>query len=263
MTMGKYIYASLFFLGYAGLFGQSPWDRIPLTGGGAKVIHFNPRYAVEINGIFPLKRADDLQIDVPSTQEIFNDPEVFEKLFERLGGEFFIGELSGPSTEPIKLKGRLQPMPGLKAGFRMGKRWEWQTGISLFRVNWSGDFPLTFYPANGDPPFSEQANMTATSEGLVADLALATFLTRTPFRPFVRLGARGQFPIDQRSRMHIRDVSIDRGGKPVEQLILPFGGIGLRFIPTPHFLIDLGSSFSQLPGMKWTWSAEFSSGILF
>lgn len=262
--MDKYIYATLFLLlAYSGLSGQSPWDRIPLTGGGAKVIHFNPQYAIEINGIFPLKRADDLQINVPSTQEILNDPEVFEKLFERLGGEFFIGELSGPSTEPIKLKGRLQPMPGLKAGFRMGNRWEWQTGFSLFRVHWSGDFPLTVYPANGDPPYIEQANMTATSEGLVADLALAAFLTRTPFRPFIRMGARGQFPIDQRSRIHIRDVSIDRMGKPVKQLIRPFGGIGLRFIPTSHFLIDLASSFSQLPGMKWAWSAEISSGILF
>ena len=154
-------------------------------------------------------------------------------------------------------------MPGLKAGMRMGKSWELQTGISLFRVNWSGEFPVSVYPINGDPPFIEYGKLTATSEGLVGDLSVTRFLTRTSFQPFARAGIRGQFPTDHRSHASVRGVRVNRQGSPVARSVRPFGSIGIRFIPAPHFLIDICTSFSRLPGMTQAWSAEIASGLLF
>lgn len=252
-----------FFLGYTTLTAQHPWDRIDLIGETAKVIQFHPRFTLEIAGIFPLKRPAELQIDPVKLNQELTDPAVFEQLLEKLGGEYVVGELSGPTTTPFRITGRIQPMPGLKAGMRMGKSWELQTGISLFRVNWSGEFPVSVYPINGDPPFIEYGKLTATSEGLVGDLSVTRFLTRTSFQPFARAGIRGQFPTDHRSHASVRGVRVNRQGSPVARSVRPFGSIGIRFIPAPHFLIDICTSFSRLPGMTQAWSAEIASGLLF
>ncbi len=253
-------FLSLYTIGIA---AQSPWERINLTGYEAKIIRINPRFHIGIQGQFPLNRPDALQVDGPALQQELLTPEVFENLFETLGGEFFIGEFTGPITQEFSLKGRLQPMPGLTAGFRMGKHMELQTGLSLFRVNWSGSFPYSVIPADGQPPFTEQGKLTATSEGVITDLALAAYFTETAFRPFVRAGVRGQFVIDQRGTARLGTATVSRNISPVEQTIQPFGGLGYRFVPTPRFAINLGANFSRLPGMNWKVSAAIESGILF
>ncbi len=247
----------------SGLMAQSPWDRINLTGQEAKVIRITTCYAIGIQGHFALNRPDDLLVDGPVLQAELTTPENFEKLFETLGGEFFVGEFTGPVTQEFTLKGRLQPMPGVFAGFRMGKRMEWQTGISLFRVNWSGTFPYTVTPADGQPPYTNEGKLTATSEGVIADLALAAYFSESAFQPFIRAGIRGQFVVEQRSSAQLGTTSISRFTSPVQQTFQPFGGIGCRFRPTPRFAIDLGANFSRLPGMNWRPSAVLGSAALF
>ncbi|MCF8237143.1 MAG: hypothetical protein K9I85_03240 [Saprospiraceae bacterium] len=246
-----------------GAIAQSPWERIDLAGSEAKVISFNPRYFIGVHGHFPLNRPDAIQQDGPALQQELTDPEVFEKLFESLGGEFFVGEFTGPSTQVFSLEGRLQPMPGLTACFRMGKRMEIQTGLSLFRANWSGSFPYTVNPSDGQPPFTDQGHLTATSEGLIADLALAAYFSESSFRPFVRAGVRGQFVVDQRGYARLGSTSISRTISPVDQTIQPFGGVGCRFVPVNGFAIDIGANFSRLPGMNWKPSLLVGGGLLF
>lgn len=254
--------AVLFF--WSGLsVAQSPWDRIELVGKTAKVILVQPRFSLTAHGIFPLQRPDERQVSPIDLHMGLTAPAVFESLFEQLGGEFFVGDLSGPTTQPYRLTGRIHPMPGWRAGFRMGKYWEWQTGINLFRATWSGAFPISIYPKNGDPPFMEEGHLTATTEGFITDLALVGFLTRSACQPFARMGVRWQISTDEQESARVRDIQIDRMISSKANTIWPSGSLGMRLIPATLILIDLSITYTLLPGKGPGWSAEISTGVRF
>jgi len=111
--------------------------------------------------LYPLSNPDARTMEFEALQETVFTPDVFGALFERLQGEFVIGNMSGTPNQPILLEGSSQIMPGIRLGLGFGRRIEVQTGVQYFTSRWSGYFPVTVFPYEGTQPQLIQGDLHA------------------------------------------------------------------------------------------------------
>lgn len=234
-------------------FGQTVWNRIPLTGSEAKIISVvrQPRFNVNFTGTFPVGNVAPQNVQLSSLQNAAHAPEMIEQLFEKLGGEFFIGNLSGQQQQSIEMNGSMSAMPGLGLGMRLDRRFEIRTGLEQFRSEWSGQFPVTVFPheqGQSVPPKTLQGNVHASASGFLLNIETAFFITAGNVRPYVSGGVRGQFPIQTDSGAEIAGVSLPLSIEPVGTSFSPYAGAGVQWNFWKNAFLDAGCTFGQLPG---------------
>lgn len=229
--------------------GQSVWDRIPLTGSDAKILPLpnQTRFNICLTAVSPLGSAVIQQIEFATLQNAAFSPGTASQLFEKLGGEFFVGEPSGPNQN-LKMGGETRVMPGLRLGLRLGKRFELRAGGQYFKTKWSGEFPVTVLPADPQSKFTTlqgQANVVAT--GFLADADLAFFFAKGMFRPYLKSGVRSRFPMQNSSKADIVGIALPLDPQPLGIQFSPFGGIGLRAVFWEKGFVELGAAFGKMP----------------
>ncbi|MCW5923266.1 MAG: hypothetical protein KIS77_13045 [Saprospiraceae bacterium] len=249
------------------LCAQSIWNNIPLVGAEAKIVPTakSQRFNVSFIGAFPLGDVPSENVPFADLQKAAFTPGTFEQLFERLGGEFFIGNPSGQPSQSVEMSGTTSAMPGLRLGVRVGKRFEIRAGGQYFQTKWSGTVPvLVMPPFPHDPPQPKtlQGTLSAASSGILAEADLAFFFTEGRVRPYMRGGVRGQFPMQGESGAEIAGVALPLEIEPLATEFSPFGGAGLRWNVAKNIFVEAGASYGKVSG-NFVPSAEFGIGWAF
>lgn len=249
------------------LCAQSIWNNIPLVGAEAKIVPTgkSPRFNVSFTSNFPLGGVPSQNVPFANLQKAAFTPGTFEQLFERLGGEFFIGNPSGQPSQSVEMSGTTSAMPGLRLGVRVGKRFEIRAGGQYFQTKWSGTVPvLVMPPFPHDPPQPKtlQGTLSAASSGILAEADLAFFFTEGRVRPYMRGGVRGQFPMQGESGAEIAGVALPLEIEPLATEFSPFGGAGLRWNVAKNIFVEAGASYGKVSG-NFVPSAEFGIGWAF
>jgi hypothetical protein len=246
--------------------GQTVWNNIPLTGAEAKIISAarQPRFNVSLTGAFPLGGISPQNIPLATLQNAAFSPETAGQLFEKLGGQFFIGNPSGQHAQTVELAGQTQAMPGLRLGVRVGSRFEISAAAQHFQSEWSGKFPVMVLSYQQEPPAQPktlQSSVSASVSGVLLDVETVFFVSgRGIVRPYLKGGARGQFPMQTESRAEIAGVVLPLEIEPVETSFSPFGGAGASWHFWKNAFVDAGCVFGKIPGGDYAPALEASIG---
>ena len=268
-TMKKILFVNaLLWAAILPTFSQTVWNRIPLTGSGAKIITVvrEPRFNVRLTGTFPMGDISPQNIQSAALQNAAYAPETLGQLFEKLGGEFFLGSPSGQNQQSIEMSGQMRALPGVGLGIRLGRRFEFRAGLEQFRSEWSGQFPVIVFPHEQGqpvPPKTLQGSIHASASGVLINLETAFFITGGSIRPYLSGGIRGQFPMNMDSGAEIAGVSLPLEIEPVETSFSPFAAAGVQWNFWKNAFLDAGCSFGQWPGGDYGPAAEAGIGWRF
>ncbi len=242
---------ALFLIAALPAIGQTPWSQLPLTGANAKIIQAVHQPRINIGGAytFPLGGVADQNIEFAALQHAAFAPGTFEQLFEKLGGEFFIGNPSGQPTQTAGLSGRAEAMPGLRLGVRLGTRFELRATAQHFRAEWSGEFPVLVLPQfsqDYQQPKTLLGNVNTSLSAVLVDIGSAFFIGNGVINPYLEGGVRGQFPMQMESGAEIAGVSLPLETEPVGASFSPFGGAGVRCVFLKNGFVEADCSFGKL-----------------
>lgn len=247
--------------------GTPAWSRIPLTGSAAKTagVGSSPRFNISLTGSLPLGDLTPRPIEFPALQNAAFSPGIAEQLFEKLSGEFFIGDPSGQSQNGVEMSGQTQAMPGLRLGLRLGTRFELQAAAQYFRANWSGAFPVMVFPHDGQSiPKTLQGSISASASGILLDVGTVFFLSgRSVVRPYLKGGVRAQLPVDNANRAEIAGIALPLEMEQIETAFSPHGGAGVRVGFLKNAFADAGCSYGRLPDGDYRPSLELGIGWRF
>ena len=233
--------------------GQTPWSHLPLTGANAKIIPavHQPRINIGLTGGFSPGGVADQNIEFVALQNAAFAPGTFEQLFEKLGGEFFIGNPPSQPAQTVGLTGRAQAMPGLRLGVRLGSRFELRAAAQHFRAEWSGEFPVLVLPQfsqDYQQPKTLMGNVSTSLSAVLVDIGGAFYIGNGVIKPFLEGGARGQFPMQTESSAEIAGVSLPLETEQAGTSFSPFGGAGLQCVFLKNGFVEAGCSFGKLSG---------------
>lgn len=240
------------------------WNRVPLTGAAAKTAAAAPppRFNVGLTGSLPLGDLVPRQISFADLQNAAFTPGVAEQLFEKLSGEFLIGNPSGQPQNRLEMSGQTQAMPGLQLGVRLGGRFELQAAARHFRAEWSGVFPVTVFPHDGQSiPKTLEGSANASVSGVLIDVGTVFFISgRGVVRPFLKGGARAQMPLSDSNDVEIAGIALPVEKEQVESAFSAFGGAGIRLHFLKNAYADAACSYGRLADGDYHPSLEFSIG---
>lgn len=268
--MKKSLYISILMIAgiFHSSFSQITWSQLPLTGSEAKIFPAarQPRFNISLIFSFPTGDIGPQNIAMPALQNAAYAPETAVQLFEKLGGEFMIGNTSGPQKQTVALPGRMQTSPGLQAGARIGSRFEVRVNAQHFRSEWSGVFPVVILPFQEEhplPPKTTEGSISTSSSGFMVNLETAFFVTRGNVRPYVAGGVSGLFPVQAQSEAEIAGVSLPLNIERAESSFSPLGAVGLRWIFWKNAFLDAGCSYGKLPDGEYHPMARAGAGWAF
>jgi len=244
---------ALFLTAALSVIAQTPWNHLLLTGANAKIIPaiHQPRINIGLTGAFPLGSVADQNIEFAALQNAAFAPGTFEQLFEKLGGEFFIGNPSSQPTQTVGLTGRTQAMPGLRLGVRLGNRFELRAAAQHFRAEWSGEFPVFVFPQFSQDyaqPKTLMGRVNASLSAILLDVGGAFFIGNGAIKPYLEGGVRGLLPTQTESGAEIAGVSLPLETEQAGTSFSPFGGAGLRCVFLKNGFVEAGCSFGKLSG---------------
>jgi hypothetical protein len=250
------------------IFSQAVWNRIPLTGTEAKIISIarQPGFNVSLNVTFPLGDVSPQNIQLTTLQNAAYSPETMGQLFEKLGGQFFLGSPSGQEQQTVEMSGQMSALPGVGLGMRLGKRFELRAGFEQFRSEWSGQFPVMVFPHEQGqpvPPKTLQGSIHALASGVLLNIETAFFFTGGSLRPYLSGGVRGQFPIHTDSGAEIAGVSLPLEIEVVGTSFSPYAGAGLQWNFWKNAFLKAECTFGQLPGGAYSPAAGAGVGWKF
>ncbi len=220
-------------------------------------------FTVAPSASYPLSHPDARTMEFNALQEAVFAPDVFPQLFERLQGEFVIGNIHSTQNQPVALEGSSQIMPGIRFGLGLGRRIEVQTGAQYFKSEWSGNFPVTVFSHENTQPKVIQGNLYAAASGILAEADVVYFLSKGAFQPFVKAGARAQIPTQNSSGGDLVGVSIPVEMPGLELSIAPFGGLGVRLGLGANGYADFTGTYGKIPGGGYAPALDVSVGLKF
>ena len=234
-----------------------------LTGPGFKVIedtgtgdHYL-RIGLQ-GGIFlpqkPGNNAFGSSVTDSITKVIFNDPILFEALYEQLGGEFLVGKPSGESqVEKVQLSSGFQY--GLTVDAMVSPRINLSLGYRHRRHDLSGEFPVTIFPADNDQPYLTQGNLSSGVIFNTLELKSNYIHNLGKFSPYAGLGLLWQWQKKDLTNVELEDEHFSLGGSDQAEnypRALVNGGVSVYIFNFFHMALDIQYSvlFEQSDGIK-------------
>lgn len=225
------------------------WNSLNLSGPQAKIRSSGPAlFSLHVTTDFPIGPGSSAPVDLPAVQTAASSPGLHEQLFEKLGGEFFVGPVSGQQGAVLTLTGRASPMPGIQLGFRISRRFECQAGVRHFRSQWSGEFPVSVLPVDHSKPKTEKGMANTSASGLSAEAGGAFFITTGNVRPMIRGGVRALVNIQSESEISIGGIPVPVDWKTARSSVSLYAGAGIRLNLGKHLLLEALLSWAELPG---------------
>ncbi|MBK8194582.1 MAG: hypothetical protein IPK76_15710 [Lewinellaceae bacterium] len=229
--------------------GQTPWNQVNLSSSQSKIMTSRaPKTSVRFSAGLPVGNTPDAGTNMEALQQAAFAPDIYEQLFEKLGGEFIIGNLSGQQNPPAQQPAKLDIMPGLQVGLRIGRRLDIQANAQYYKATWSGAFPVTVFPQDQPVPKSLNGTIHTSASCLILELGTSLFITRGAVQPYAKAGIRGLFPLDQDARAAIGGVVFSPITAQMKQSFSPFGGAGLQVRLGKRVFADMEGMYGKLPG---------------
>jgi hypothetical protein len=92
-------------------------------------------------------------------QKMYSDPQLFEKLFETLGGEFFVGSFSeAPKFENFRQSNG--NYLGVSGAYRVNSHFEAKVQFSAYKTQITADFPIIVFDQNSFETQNLKGNLT-------------------------------------------------------------------------------------------------------
>jgi hypothetical protein len=243
------------------LAGQDPNQMLDPSDAEAKLTDSLPRFVIQGGVMLGLNKPNPLQMDGVYLQEMTSNPSMVGRLFETLGGEYYIGNLAGEPVSHLSLSGRLRPMPGLSGGIKIGPSFEFMTGIHLFAAEWKGNFPITVYPLDGSSPVQHEAELFQSAKGTLFNASLKAFLMPTRIRPYIEVGGRAQLVVTHLAEIRVNGGEVAVNEEALDHEFSPFAAFGLRADIYKRFYGDVALCYGKLPGVEWTPALGFNFGF--
>ena len=223
------------------------------------------RYLVELAGMLSLGNLIPHTVEMPELQAAVFNPGTIEQLFEQLGGEFILGASTGQILSDIELQGQTNLMPGIGFGIRLGSGLELGLRGNYFKSKWSGAFPVTVFPFQAsEAPHTFQGSINASLSGLLTDLEARYFLTSGSLRPYVQVGARGQWLLNSNSSADISGVILPLESPSLSGNTLSvYAGAGIRMNVGQSAFVQSGISYAHVPGSGYTPTMTVGVGLRF
>lgn len=240
--------------------GQTPWSQVDISSSQSKIMTSKaPKTSVRFSVGFPVGDIPAAGTNMEALQQAAFAPGIHEQLFEQLGGEFIIGNPSGQQGHTVQQPGKLNIMPGLQVGLRIGHRLDIHANAQYYKAEWSGAFPVTVFPQNHPAPNLLNGTIVTSTSGLIIELGSSLFITRGAVQPHVKAGIRSLTPLDQDVSASIDGIVFSPKTVQTKQSFSPFGGAGLQVRLGKHVFADIGGTYGKLPGGRL--AASLNAGI--
>ncbi len=195
-------------------------------------------------------------------QAVFVDPSVLEQLFERFGGEFFPGNLSGPEESEWQLDGSASLMPGVFVGMNLLDKLEIVLGLHLFHNKWEKSFPMIVFPFETDGPKQEQGVLHASANGILTQASLR-YVFPGQVQPYFEAGIGKTIITDSHSSMVLAGLELPFDIPGISSRFSAHVGAGVRVVSRSNMFLQAGASFGHWPGTDFRLGGSLSVGYLF
>ncbi|MBX2927221.1 MAG: hypothetical protein KF852_05245 [Saprospiraceae bacterium] len=197
-------------------------------------------------------------------EAVFSDPVLLGYLFERLGGEFFIGDPNNGNTEGIAMSGSNRVIPGISMGLGFCSGLELGLRVHQFSASWSGTFPYTVFPGGTGRMGNYTGALAASATGLLGDVQARYYLPGRMVRPYLGVGARGQWVFSNSSSAEMAGVALPFEMNPVaHNTFSAFGDAGIRFYLGRSAYLQAGASYARGPVAEYAVMGEVGLGWRF
>lgn len=244
-------------------FGQSPWDKINLTGKSFKIISVPVyhRYSVRFHIKVPLGRTQSQFVSSKELQTLINTPPLFFDLLEKLEGKFYMGDYPGQTIDDVELKG-VTPIPffGVCAGKSIGKHLEMQGGVSFVSHSWEGSFPVTVIPFQPTKPKIVNGTIEANSRYTLLNLHAAWFIRKKIVQPFIATGIDMSVPGKTSLKARLLRFNLPITEFENSSALSVNGGLGARVVIRKYFFAEISSYICKLPSQKYAPLLQMSIG---
>ena len=196
-------------------------------------------------------------------EAVFSNPQLFEQLFEALGGEFAFGDMSGHIPD-IAMSGSSQIIPGLGIGLGFCSGLEIGLSIHSFQTEWKGTFPYTVFPGGTGRAQRYEGSLSASASGLLGDVQARYYLPGRVVRPYLGGGARGQWVLRSSSSAEMAGVALPFELNPVSSNTFSvYGDAGLRLNLGRNAFVQAGAAYAKVPGADYAVMGEVGLGWRF
>lgn len=241
--------------------GQIPWNRVDLSSSQSKIITSKaPKTSVRFSVGFPVGDIPDAGTNMEALQQAAFAPGIHEQLFEQLSGEFIIGNPSGQQGHTVQQPGKLNIMPGLQVGRRVGRRLDIHANAQYYKAEWSGTFPVTVFPQDHPAPNPLNGTIVTSTSGLIIELGTSLFITRGAVQPYVKAGMRSLTPLDQDVSASIHGIVFSPKTTQMKQSFSPYGGAGLQVRLGKRVFADIEGAYGKMPGGRLATSLNAGIG---
>lgn len=174
---------------------------------------------------------------------IYSDPALLEQLFEKLGGEFFIGTFSAPaSLEDFRQERGLYK--GISGGLLLSPRWQVEGSLGFHQSRITARFPLTAFSPETYEPYSLEGKVSTETTYTEAGLGAAYNFAAGAVRPFAGLGLHYSGARPGVTQAHIAGVAIDMEQQEAFHAFGPYLSGGLSWNPAGPLLLRVsGKAF--------------------
>ena len=232
-----------------------------IPGDGAKAGSDSYCFTATLTGAVPLADPGAVAVDFAVLQAALFAPPAMEQLFEALGGEYSVGDLSGSKpVQAFEMAGRASFAPGLSLGVELSKRLELHGGVQYFKASWEGSFPVTVFPFGDVPPYVTPGVLRASAKGMTAQAELVFYLSRGTVRPYVKAGIQGWIPFESKSGLRLAGEDFPLEMKPLHGSFSPCGGAGVRVMCWKRGFATVGATYAKLAGDAFGPMLEFGLG---
>lgn len=181
---------------------------------------------------FPTNKSHEPSNGVEDLEDlIYSDPVIFQDVFDALGGDFFLGTLTGPA---IIEKGDIGTDIGWTATglFDFADLWEAEITYGQFTNDWTSRFPITVFDPVTSEPFRVNGEISMDVESNRLGVIVNRSFDMQPFAPFVGAGIQHSKRTLKSARANIEGVEFDVWSESDESQIgvLIQGGVDIHII---------------------------------
>lgn len=191
---------------------------------------------------------DDGSIDQVQ-QALYSDPAFLERMFEQLGGEFFIGALSAPA----KLEG-FEEEYGLYKGATIGvfamPHLRFEASYGQYRSRITAHFPVTAFRPETYEPYSLKGQLSMAAQHTEAALGASYAFGRGALQPFAGLGMHYSATRPGATQAAIAGLSFEVASHRPFHSFGPYFSGGLTWQPAGPVLLRLSGKAYTAKGQE-------------
>ena len=253
-------------------FAQSNLSEISMLGPGYKVLSqekFN-RYSLgtEVGHLFPLLKCIE-NYDGGGMDHLLNtmysDPALLERLFETLGGEFFVGSMTGEAGfENFEQKGGFYF--GASGACRLSPKITGKAHFGTYKTEITAEFPIVIFDQTTFEPVSAKGELSTTMRTNTFQITGNYFPFKGLVQPFAGAGVIYTSTKSSTTRAQLGTMAFDLSENLSNNSFGLAFHAGVEVAVHPNIVLQLnGQVFSQssIEDERIAWNKALTGGVGF